>query len=297
MLPSWSLSSQKTTLTLSLQVRVHLGCLDSHHRMHLPRCHTRCDSTQVCEPHHLHLVLPEPFHYVALAGHLACLHWDPHVYRGVEQPGDHKKPASEGGQEELRPAWEARVWLRSGCHFSFVNENYPQRWTTTYQRILREGDFSDFTWLYRPTCVDSEQKPLNPELEKKNSYLLNNHLFTKIYSTVLVYWVPELFVLYPWSCTRLSILLFWWFSAITTIISCPHALVCHLPLFHQPDVPGIIIRNNWVTKWSETLVTRLGFLQGVGSEAVVSVSWALVTMEQDWWEPFAIVQVKSLKGS
>ncbi|CAK6434340.1 unnamed protein product [Pipistrellus nathusii] len=36
-----------------------------------------------------------------------------------------------------------------------------------YQRILRGGDFSDFTWLHRPTCVDSEQKPLNPELEKR----------------------------------------------------------------------------------------------------------------------------------
>lgn len=140
MLPRWPLSSQKTTLTLSLQVRVHSGCLYSHHRMHLPHRHTRCDSTQICEPHHLHLVLPEPFHCVALAGHLVCLHWDPHVHRGVEQPGHHPKPTSEGGQEELRPAWETR----SGCHFSFVNENYPQHWTTTYQRILRGGDFSDF---------------------------------------------------------------------------------------------------------------------------------------------------------
>ncbi|XP_036184539.1 uncharacterized protein LOC118666387 isoform X4 [Myotis myotis] len=68
----------------------------------------------------------KPFHCVPLAGHLVCLHWDPHVQRGMEQPGDHKKPASERGQEELRPAWETRVWLRSGCHFSFVNENYPQ---------------------------------------------------------------------------------------------------------------------------------------------------------------------------
>ncbi|XP_024901714.1 UDP-xylose and UDP-N-acetylglucosamine transporter isoform X1 [Pteropus alecto] len=46
---------------------------------------------------------PEPVHSVALAGHLVCLHWDPHVHRGVEQLGSHKKPASEGGQEELRP--------------------------------------------------------------------------------------------------------------------------------------------------------------------------------------------------
>lgn len=108
-----------------------------------------------------------------------------------------------------------------------------------------------------------------PWIRKKNSYLLNNHLFTKIYSTVLVYWVPELLVLYPWSCTRLSILLFWWFSAITTMISCPHALVCHLPLFHQPDVPGIIIRNNWgpsaVRHWGRDWLPP-----GRGDEAVVS---------------------------
>lgn len=133
-----------------------------------------------------------------------------------------------------------------------------------------------------------------PWIRKKNSYLLNNHLFTKIYSTVLVYWVPELLVLYPWSCTRLSILLFWWFSAITTMISCPHALVCHLPLFHQPDVSGIIVRNNWgpsaVRHWG-----RGWFLRGVGTRPW-SLSWALVTVEQGWWEPFAVVQVQPLKG-
>lgn len=71
--------------------------------MHLPHRHTLRDSTQVCEPHLLYPVLPEPVHSVALAGHLVCLHWDPHVHRGVEQLGSHKKPASEGGQEELRP--------------------------------------------------------------------------------------------------------------------------------------------------------------------------------------------------
>ncbi|XP_049750617.1 UDP-xylose and UDP-N-acetylglucosamine transporter isoform X2 [Elephas maximus indicus] len=50
----------------------------------------------------------EPFHSVALAGHLVCLHWDPDVYRGVEPPRSHKKATSRGGQEELRSAWSTQ---------------------------------------------------------------------------------------------------------------------------------------------------------------------------------------------
>ncbi|XP_032339265.1 UDP-xylose and UDP-N-acetylglucosamine transporter isoform X3 [Camelus ferus] len=86
-------------------VRVHPRCVHPHHRVRLPHRHARRDSPQVREPHFLHLVFPEPFHPVALAGHLVCLPWDPHVHRGVEQPGDQQRPASEGGQEELTPAW------------------------------------------------------------------------------------------------------------------------------------------------------------------------------------------------
>lgn len=103
-LPGCSLCRQKTTLTPSPQVRVHPGRLHPHDGVHLPHRHPRCDATQVCEPHLFHLVLPEPFHSVALAGHLVCLHRDPHVHRSVEQPGTPKKPASEGRQEELRSA-------------------------------------------------------------------------------------------------------------------------------------------------------------------------------------------------
>lgn len=114
-LPGVLCSLPKTTLTPPLQVRVHPGRLHSHHRMRLPYRHPCCDSPQVCQPHLFHLVLPEPFHSVALAGYLVCLHWDPDVHRSVEQSREHKKPASEG-QEKLRSVWssESSVLTRQG---------------------------------------------------------------------------------------------------------------------------------------------------------------------------------------
>lgn len=119
--------------------------------MRLPHRHSRRDSTQVCEPHLFHPVLPEPFHSVALAGHLVCLHWDPDVHRGVEQPRDHKKPASEGGQEELRSPWNRET---SVIVVSEGLATISLLLMLTYPPVLNQpgtretsggGDFSDFS--------------------------------------------------------------------------------------------------------------------------------------------------------
>lgn len=42
---------------------------------------------------------------------------------------------------------------------------------------LEGGACSDPPWLHRPTCVDSAQKSLNPELETRNGTLRNSHSF------------------------------------------------------------------------------------------------------------------------
>uniref|UniRef100_Q95KB4-2 Isoform 2 of Nucleotide sugar transporter SLC35B4 n=1 Tax=Macaca fascicularis TaxID=9541 RepID=Q95KB4-2 len=83
-------------LNLNIAMPLHMifrsgSLIHPHHGVRLPHRHARRDPTQICEPHLFHLVLPEPLHPVALAGHPVCLHWDLNVHRGVEQPRDHKK--------------------------------------------------------------------------------------------------------------------------------------------------------------------------------------------------------------
>lgn len=61
---------------------------------------------------------------------------------------------------------------------------------------LEGGACSDLPWLHRPTCVDSAQRSLNPELEKKkeNSTVLNSHSFVMFclhFSVLYLLMTPE----------------------------------------------------------------------------------------------------------
>lgn len=141
-----------------------------------------------------------------------------------------------------------------------------------------------------------------PWNRNKNSCpLLNSQLgcslFTRVLSTVtclLNSESSELLVLYPWSRARLPLVailmvlchtvmiilwprpFFFFFFVTFPLPPPPHPS----STFSQSDAPGIIIRNNWVARWTETPRT----LAWEGNSR--PVSWALVTLEQDWWESF-----------
>lgn len=64
---------------------MHQRCLHPDHRVRLADRHSGGDPEEVPQPHHLHHVLPEPLHHVALGGHGGRLPRHAAVHRGVEQ--------------------------------------------------------------------------------------------------------------------------------------------------------------------------------------------------------------------
>lgn len=74
-------------LTSLCQVRLRPRRVHPDHGVHVAHRHPGGDAPQVCQPHLLHPLLPEPLHRLALAGHCLCLRGHPDVHRGVEQPG------------------------------------------------------------------------------------------------------------------------------------------------------------------------------------------------------------------